>query len=566
MPRSLIRTLYQSTRTVRTVVQDAGRARFIATVLAKYGFAALLDRRRLGAADTRRQVIEGEGTALEGPERRDIATRAVAMLEELGPTFVKFGQILSTRPDLIPPNLAVRLQTLQDHVMPVPYEAIRARIVEGLGAPPEKLFAAFDAEPIASASIAQVHGARTLDGHDIVVKVQRPNIRRTIEADLSLLNFFAQQVLDIFPEAHLFDLGGMVREFEKSLMRELDFEIEKQSLIRFAENFSSKPHIHIPRVFRELSCRTVLTMERVRGVKLTQLPLDADAEKVARLYLDAAYQMLFQDGFFHGDLHPGNVFLEEDGRLGVIDFGMVGRLSQSMREKVVDIIFSVIREDLEGVARIWYSVGRPSGRVDYPAFEADVVETLERYAVGRPMEEVDMGAFLRELAGCAVKHHIRLPSDFTMMFKAMVTTEGLAKQVAKGINPIEAARPYIESLIKDRYSLDRLKSAAMVELIHAADLARELPGRFDRLLAQAEGGELEVKLTHRALEPHTKRLVRAVNRASVSVVVAAASLTGALTLEHGAPVMVGLPAVSLVTFSIALFGVVWLGVGVLRGK
>lgn len=566
MSQSLIRTLYQSTRTMRTVVSDAVRARHIAAIAAKYGFAALLNRGNQASAETRRQTLEAEGTALPPDERQDLAARAVSMLEELGPTFVKFGQVLSTRPDLIPANLASRLQTLQDEVAPVPLDAVRASIQEALGMPPEKLFATFDSNPIASASIAQVHGATTIDGEDVVVKVQRPHIRRTIQADLSLLNFIAAQVLDVFPEAELFDLEGMVSEFEKSLMRELDFEIEQKSLIRFAENFAEKPRIHIPKVFPELSARTVLTMERVRGYKLTQLPADVSAAEVAELYLDAAYQMLFQDGFFHGDLHPGNVFLEEDGRLGIIDFGMVGRLSKSMRERVVDIIFSVLREDLESVARIWYSLGRPRQRVDYSLFEADVVEILERYAVGRPMEEIDIGAFLRELASGAVRHRIQLPSGFTMMFKAMVTTEGLAKHIAKGIQPIEAARPYIQELVQERYSLERLKSGALADLIHGADVARQVPGRIDRLLSQAEAGEVEIRLTHQALEPIAQRAVRAWNRMSIAIVAAAASLTGALTLEHGEKVLLGLPGVSLIAFSVAGLGGIWLGFGILRGR
>lgn len=566
MSQSLIRTLYQSTRTLRTVVKDAARARHIAAIAAKYGFAALLDRGNQASAETRRQTIEAEGAALAPDERQDLAARVVSMLEELGPTFVKFGQILSTRPDLIPPNLAMRLQTLQDGVAPVPFAQVRECIEESLGHPPEELFATFESDPIASASIAQVHGAMTHKGEDIVVKVQRPHIRRTIQADLSLLNFIAAQVLDVFPEAELFDLEGMVSEFEKSLMRELDFEVEQKSLMRFAENFAEKPRIHIPRVFPEFSGKTVLTMERVRGNKLTQLDDDVDASEVAELYLDAAYQMLFQDGFFHGDLHPGNVFLEDDGRLGIIDFGMVGRLSKSMRERVVDIIFSVLREDLEAVARIWYTLGKPTQRVDYAVFEADVVEILERYAIGRPMEEIDIGAFLRELAAGAVRHRIQLPSDFTMMFKAMVTTEGLAKQVAKGIQPVEAARPYIQALIQDRYNLDRLKSSALADLIHGADIARQIPSRIDRLLSQAEGGDLELRLTHLHLEPVARRITRAFNRMSVAMVAASASLTGALTIDHGERVLLGLSGVSLFAFSIAALAGVWLGFGILRGR
>ncbi len=550
--KSLIRTLYVSTRAVRTVVQDASRARNIAAILVKYGFGALIDsRRRRGEA--------------EAPQ--DLATRAVLMLEELGPTFVKFGQILSTRPDLIPERLADRLQALQDHVAAVPIEAVEQTIIDSLGEPPDRLFKTFDRVPIASASIAQVHAATTHDGRDVVVKVQRPNLRATITADLSLMNFLAGRVLDVYPEAAYFDLPGMVEEFQKSLLRELDFDVERQSIQRFRENFKDKPYIHIPEVFTALSSSTVITMDRIRGQKLTRLSPDIDTQEVARLYLDAAYQMLFEDGFFHGDLHPGNVFLEDGGRLGIIDFGMVGRLSRSMRERVVDIIFSVLRGDLEGVARIWYSIGRPLKQVDYGSFEADVVEILEMHAVGKPLDQIDMGAFLRELAQGAMRHGIRLPSDFTMMFKAMVTTEGLAKQVAKGINPVEAAQPYIETVIKERYSMDRIKQVAFSELVHLTEVGRELPARVERLLTQAEAGELEMRLRHDAFEDVSVRMVRAFNRTAVSIVVAAGLLAGALTVEsHVGPVLFGFPVLSLTCFAISVLGIIWLGVGVLKGR
>lgn len=564
MARSVLRTLYVTSRSLRTVVQDAGRAREIAAILTKYGFGVLADRRRWPLQRPRELIAVDSG---ELSADLDVFTRAVRMLEELGPTFIKFGQILSTRPDIVPPNLAFRLRSLQDRVNPVPEGEIRGAIESALGAPPEALFARFEATPLASASIAQVHGATTLDGDDVVVKVQRPHLRPVIEADLSLLRFLAQRVSDIFPEAHLFDLTGMVQEFERSLLRELDFTIEQQSLNRMRENFAAKAdRVHIPAVFRSLSSTTVLTMERVRGAKLTELPEEADRAKIASVYLDAAYQMLFQDGFFHGDLHPGNVFLEDDGRLGIIDFGMTGRLTRATREKLVDIIFSVLREDLEGVARVWYRLGTPIDRVDYPAFESAVVATLERHAVGRAMEEIDMGAFLRALATVAVRHRIRLPSDFTMMFKAMVTTEGLAKEIAKGVNPVEAARPYIEQLIKDRYSLDRVKSVATAELIHLADVAMEVPGRVERLLHQLEGGELRARLAVDDLQVVSTRVVRAMNRGSVAVVVAAAALTGAFTLDAGPAVAFGLPAISFVSFTLAIVGVVWLAFGIAKGR
>jgi ubiquinone biosynthesis protein len=276
--------------------------------------------------------------------------------------------------------------------------------------------------------------------------------------------------------------------------------------------------------------------------------------------------MLFKDGFFHGDLHPGNVFLEDDGRLGLIDFGMVGRLSRQNREKIVDVLFSLMNEDLEGVARIWFSLGRPGPQVDYAAFEAEVVDVLERHIVGRQMEEWDLGMFFRDLAAGAVRHGIRLPADFTMMFKAMVTTEGLARQIAAGVNPVEAARPYIEALVKERYSVERVKRMAIVEGIRVTDLVRELPGALERIIGRLEHDDLALRIRHEGHEEPAMRVVRALNRASVSVVIAAASLTGALTMGRGPEIALGLSPIGLAAFGIAFVGLVWLVVGVLKGR
>ncbi|MCP4498681.1 MAG: AarF/ABC1/UbiB kinase family protein [Deltaproteobacteria bacterium] len=558
--KSFFRVLYLSTRAIRTVVKDASRAREITTILAKYGFTALLSSRNLRPWEKKDKQLKGSGGG-------DLADRLVSLIEELGPTFVKFGQILSTRPDLIPPSLCARMAGLQDHVSPVPLADIRHQIEDALGGPPEEYFASFDEKPMASASIAQVHTAVTHDGEQVVLKVQRPHLRRTIESDLSLLRFFCQRMVDVFPEAELMDLPGMIEEFEASLIRELDFTEEARSIRRFTENFADKPLIHLPKVYDKLSTSTVITLERIYGTKLTELDTKIDADEVAGLYLDATYQMLFQDGFFHGDLHPGNVFLEDDGRLGLIDFGMVGHLSRGMREKVVDVIFSVLREDLEGVARIWYSLGTPVRSVNYSQFETDVVGILEKYAVGRPLDDLDIGGFLRELAEGAVRHGIRLPSSFTMMFKAMITTEGLARMVCEGVNPIEAARPYIEVVIKDRYSKDRLKSRGFSELIQLTDLAGQLPSRLDRLLGQAEQGEAQIHLRHKDLNPLMSKLVRAKNRQAVALLTASAGVTTALTASlPGMPSLGGLSVLSWLSLMVVGAGTTWIAAGILRGK
>ncbi len=565
--RSLIRTIYTGTVALRTVVTDASRARTIAAIVARYGFSQLLsgrddDKRNKG--ELRKELLGGESA--DGVVQRDLAGRVVSMLEELGPTFVKFGQVMSTRPDLIPDAYLARLQRLQDHVTAVPVEEIRRTIETSLGAPIDELFASFEDVPLASASIAQVHTATLLDGTEVVLKVQRPGLRPVIEADLSLLHFLIDQAVDIFPEIEAFGVKAMVGEFEHSLRRELDFEVERMSLERFRRNFKDKPRVHIPIVYAEHSSRTVLCMERLRGRKITAIEDDDERREVALLYLDAAYQMLFRDGFFHGDLHPGNVFIEDDGRLGLIDFGMVGRLTRQNRERLVDVIFSLMSEDLENVARIWFSIGKPGTNVDYAAFEAEVIDVLERHIVGRDLDQWDLAAFFTDLAAGAVKHGIRLPADFTMMFKAMVTTEGLARSVARGINPIEAARPYIEALVKDRYSIDRLKQKALVEGVRMVDLLWAMPSTFERIVAKVEAGELRVRLRHDNIEDSARMMATSLNRVALAIISAAGAVTGALTMGRGPEVILGLSPLSLIAFAIAFASTAVFTLSMLRGR
>jgi len=568
--RSLIRTIYTGTIALRTVVTDASRARSIAAIVARHGFSQLLALRRADDKDetdeARKELLGGETDPRDAAIKDDIAARAVAMLEELGPTFVKFGQVMSTRPDLVPAAYVERLQKLQDHVSEVPLDDIRRTVEASLGAPIAEIFASFEEQPLASASIAQVHGATLKDGTAVVLKVQRPGLRPIIDADLSLLRFLVNQVVTIFPEAESFDLKGMVTEFEQSLRRELDFDVERRSLERFRRNFKDNPRIHIPTVYPEHCSRVVLCMERLHGKKLTAIEDEGQRREIAHVYLDAAYQMLFKDGFFHGDLHPGNVFVEDDGRLGLIDFGMVGRLSRQNRERMVDVLFSLMSEDLENVARLWFAIGKPGTSVDYAAFEAEVVDVLERHIIGRDLDEWDLAAFFTDLAAGAVKHGIRLPSDFTMMFKAMVTTEGLARSVAKGINPVEAARPYIEELIRDRYSLDRVKQKALVEGVRVVDLLWALPSSFERIIERVEAGDLRLRLRHDHLEDSARTVATSLNRVGLAVISAAGSVTGALSMGHGHEVLLGLSPLSLIAFAIAFSSTAFFFFSMLRGR
>jgi len=516
---SVLRSLYQGTRAVQSAVKDVNRLREIATVLARHGFGALLQRLNLGLHVGRSEPLSTVR----------VEERLVAALQELGPTFVKFGQIMSTRPDVLSEPMCKELKKLQDRVAPAAIEDVLKQITRELGKPPAELFAAFENTPLASASIAQVHAATTHAGDDVIVKVQRPGIQRTVDADLSIMHMLARRIEDAVPEARLINLEGMVSEFERSMARETDFTIEAASIARFGNNFQGVPEVHIPRVFADLSTRAVLTMERVRGTKLTEIDKSKiDVYEVAKRYINASYKMVFQDGFFHGDLHPGNAFLEDDGRLALIDFGMVGRLSGSARDRLVDVLNALLREDLTEVARNFFELGIPQGPVDYAAFEADVIEVIERHVVGRRVNEIEVGGFFADVTEGALRHRIRMPTDYTMLFKALLTTEGLARELAPDINPVELARPYIEELVRQRYAPERLLSNAMNSAVRAATFFNTAITSGQRIIRTLESGDARLRIELSGTNEALHRLASA--RERQTLVMIAVLLCGAAAL------------------------------------
>jgi len=495
---SFIRSVYQKTRQLQTAVKDAARFREITSVLVRYGFGYVFERMRL-RGPLKVQNTSGEPQLLQ----YGLYRRMRLAIEELGPTFIKFGQILSTRPDVVPYELVKELESLQDHVAPLPIQAIREQIKNALGNTPEVLFLSFDEQPLASASIAQVHRAKLKTGEQVVLKIQRTGIKRKIESDLNILYFLAKQIESVFPETRLFNLLGIVQEFEHNMTRETDFLIEASHIERFRRNFAQSTQVVIPAVYTEHTSTQILTLEFIEGKKATQiltLSPTKDLKPYAKILLNAAYQMLYVDGFFHGDAHPGNVFILDEQKIALIDFGMVGKLSHEMRERVVDIVFALLNQDLKAVARAFYELGTPEERVDYQAYENECVEVLESEVVGRPLSDINMGGLFIKICQGAIKYRIRMPIDFTMMFKAMVTAEGLAKMLAPDIDVIEEARPYILRMIAERYSFKRLSQDAITDFKQFVHVAKQTPQLGSQILKQLEEGRFKITIAHESLE------------------------------------------------------------------
>ena len=559
---SVLRTIVSSSRALVTGAKDVARFREIATVFVSHGFGWFVAQLKLRRELQLQVELQGGELTRAAIGSADTGKRLVAAFSQLGPTFVKLGQILSTRPDLLSDAVIAELTHLQDRVAPLPFEQIEAQLRANLGPGWRDDFAEIDETPLASASIAQVHRAVLKSGEKVVLKVQRPGLRPKIESDLNILLATAGYLEEAFDEAAAMDIVGVIRGFAKSLAQELDFKVEARNMARFARNFASDPRVTIPRVYEQLSTGEVLCMQFVEGRKFSEvLGSGEDIRPMVEVYFRTAYKMLFIDGFFHGDLHPGNVFLQEGGGLAIIDCGMVGRLSPSMKDKLIDILWAVMSEDMEGLARSFYALAIPTGgKVDYAAFEADVVEIAERYLGGVPLSEIQMGELFGELVAGATRHRVRMPTDFTMMFKAIVTTEGLARSIAPDVDPLELARPFITQMIQDRYSPDRLKQTLVADFQLLSRMAHSLPQKLPAVLEDIHEGKLAIGIAPGSLkaidEASDRRLHQGVRAALTITAVACGTYTLGLGLPATSPL--GIPWISTIFFFAAAYGLLGL--------
>ena len=461
--------------TVLSAVRDLVRLREISSVLVRHGFGEVVARAGFGRTRKREkpQVVEGAADAPEIPleevekgedERRRVSIheRARLVLQDLGPSFIKLGQIASTRGDVLPAELIAELKRLQDDVPPVAFEQIREVVEASLGAPLGELFVSFDERPLATASIGQVHRAvmATPEGeHQVVVKVQRPGVAPTVMRDLELLHIMAAAIERAIPDSRIYSPVGLVQQFDRSITTELDFTTEADNAERFAQNFAGRERVRFPAVYRQVSSKHVLTLEFFDGKKLDRAVADgASGPSIAKVATGVIIKMIFEDGFFHADPHPGNVIIMppyEAPVVGMIDLGMVGRLSPELRERTVDLMVAAVRKDMVGVADALYAIGRPTKKVDMREYRAEVSLLAEKY-LGKPLAQIELSAMIRDLVGGAIKYGLEIPTDFMLVGKALMTVEGIGKQIDPELDVFGEAAPYFFDLMRKRYSPARL--------------------------------------------------------------------------------------------------------------
>jgi ubiquinone biosynthesis protein len=534
----------------------------IAQVAARHGFGYFLHRNRLGDL-----LPGGNGHGEVTVSER--GRRLREMLDELGPTFVKFGQLLSTRPDVVPPDIVIELRGLQDAVKPFPFEQVREVVESELDLSVEQAFAEFDQVPIASASIGQVHSARLPDGQHVAVKVQRPTAARQIEADLGLLYQAAKLLRERVRALEFIDPRELVDEFARSIRLELDYGHEARNADAFHRNFAREDAVVVPRVIRRYSTTRVLTLEFLEGTKVNELDLGAllpDARRdVAYRMADTWMTMVFRHGFFHSDPHPANIFVLDGGKLGLVDFGQAGKLTDEDKTKLTRLFVDAATENVDAVPRRLRELGVRYAPEREQEFRAELRVLFDRY-YGTRLSDIDPLQVIREAFQLIYALNLRLPSRFVMLDKAIATLASVGAEVYPDFNVFEVAKPYARGLLADRYQPRVLAQRARTEALALGEIARELPYQAHDVLERMRDGTFQVRIENPGIDEIDQHMDQASNRLSVALVVAGGLVGSSIigVLGNEGPQILGLHALSFVGFvASAVFGL-WLIWGVLR--
>jgi ubiquinone biosynthesis protein len=554
-------------KAVPAATRNLGRLSEIAQVAVKHGFGYVFERHKLTDLLPRRHAVDlqpsdnGTGSA-RGQHLREL-------LDELGPTFVKFGQLLSTRPDVVPPDIIVELRGLQDDVRPFPFADVRRVIEEELGQSIERLFVDFDEKPLAAASIGQVHRATLPNGRRVVVKVQRPDAPRQIEADLALLFQASKLTKERVRALDFIDAEEIVDEFARSIRQELDYRLEGRNAETFHRNFAGHLHVRIPKVYWTYTRARVLTLEYVEGVQLGDVDVESwtveERRRLAYLVAEAWMTMIFRHGFFHGDPHPANILVLAPDRIGLVDFGLTGKLTDDDMSKLTRLFIDAAAENIEALPKRLADLG-----VRYPKeleeqFLAEIRELYYRY-YGARLSEIDPLQVIREAFALIYRMNLHLPTRFVMLDKAIATLGAVGVELYPDFNVFEIAKPYARGLMIERFAPRRVAARGRKEGLRLAQMATEVPYQLHDILEELRDGEIEVGFVHKGLDEFMLRMNVAFNRLTVALVVTGGLIGSSLIgiFAHQGPQVLGVNILSLIGFIMSGGLGVWLLWGVLR--
>ncbi len=553
-------------RETLSMVRDLPRLHDITAVMIRYGWGDFV--RLLGIAN----LLERAGRLLHWKTssevtQLDLPVRIRLALTELGPSFVKLGQILATRVDVFPAAWIAEFEKLHSQVPPVPFELLQADLERALGGSVDSVFAEFDREPFAAASIAQVHRARLLDGVPVVVKIRRPDIQTKIDADLRILTHLARLMELEMPDMKRYRVVQIVGQLQRSLLRELDLAKEARNLETFAKHFESDDTVHIPKVYWEFCGERVNVQEELIGIPGSQIAR-AEAEGfdlplLAARGADAVLKMILLDGYFHADPHPGNVIYLPGNRIGLIDFGMVGRVTDNRREQLIDFLQALIQKNESGMLNV-LTLWAGDVEIDEERLTYDISELIFGYD-NLSLKDIRLGGLLSEVTALMRDNHLAMPPDLTLLFKALITLEGLGHQLDPDFHMVDQLTPFVSRVLEARYSPQALTKRARRGVSEMAEIVFGLPRDVARLFRRARSGRLRIDLDLKRLDHFGMQLNSAANRLTMGVLTASLVVGSSIIMTvEGGPELFGLPLFGLIGFIVAFFNSIWIVLSIWR--
>ncbi len=532
----------------------------IATLL-KYGLDEAVQRLNFPGAKLIKRIYSVK-------REMGIYERIRCVLEDLGPTFIKFGQIMSLRPDLLPSELLYELSKLQDEVPPEEISQIRTVAERGLGQSIESVFSVFDKEPIAAASISQVHRAvLKKEGSIVAAKIQRPGIRKKIQADLDILESIAHRLHENSDDLKAYDLPNLVSVVRRNLIREIDFRIEAQNL-RIARTFATETDLIIPEVYDEYCSEQMLVMEYVQGEKIKDIDPDGeDAQRLAKQGLNAVIKQILEDGFFNADPHPGNLLVTADMQICILDWGMVGHLTERDRYELIGLLKSVVDKDSDALVQVLLRLAESAGgAIDNRALERELLYILNTYyAVS--LRDVNIGRLLLAIMGVLRDYHLQLPPDLVIMVKALVTAEGTARQVYPELDVVSEAKNYITRLAEQRFNPENLWRSLQTNVSNIWIAQRDIPRQLLNIFGKLEKGDLGLRFHLSKLERLVNTMENSSNRLTTGIIVAALIMGSSMIITTGVgPFIFGFPVLGVIGYSISTVMGLWLVVTILRAR
>lgn len=551
--------------------KSAKRLQQIVNIFLKYGFGKLIEQIHLGRFIPLKKRLGAFGVwpDVKGPS---VPERLRMAFAELGPTFIKLAQVLSSRPDLITVQYANEFKKLQDEVPPFSINDAKRIIKEDIKKDISDIFIRFDEIPIAAASIAQVHRATLFDGSEVVVKIQRPYIKEQIETDISILSYIAKLLDKYLPESRFFNPIGIVEEFSRTIKKELDFTEEARNCNRFKRNFEHNPDVYFPKIYSEFVTENIIIMERIEGVRIDDIlaidRMGIDRKRLVKIGVDAYFKQILEDGFFHADPHPGNIFVMPSGVIAFLDFGIVGRVSDELKETIANTFIALIQKDFDRLIDQYVELGIIPEHADLDAFrrefKADLTDILEPL-YGLALKELNFAQYLYAITHLAIRYNLKIPSNLLLINKAMLILENIGRQLDPEFDFIAASEPYASRIIRKRISPSRLYDKARKNAMEISDFAFLLPRQIKQVMKKVLKDDIHVKMFHVNLPEFIKDMDKSSNRISFALIVSAMLVSSAIMHAAGVqPLIFGISFFGISAFAIAFFLGIWLIVSIIR--